>query len=109
MTGMQATRCQNTYNINIFLHTLHHVSDAGKSVCIATASKLLCTLKAHIAKSHNLRMINLLLNSLYVLFGYGATSDKGESFLVHAFSLHVLQTTVKIQKIFLVCLPAKLI
>src|SRR5262245_4714098 len=102
MTGVQATGCQNIYNINILLHALHHVSDTGKSVGIATPSKLLCTLKADVAESDDLRMLDIILNGMYVLFCYVSTSNNSESFLSHAFSPHVLQTTVEIQKIFLV-------
>src|SRR5215475_9721411 len=76
---------------------------------IATLRKLLCTLKVNITESDNLSMIDMLLNGMYVLVCYVSTSDNRKSFLFHAFSPYVLQTTVEIQKIFLVYLPAKLV
>src|SRR5262245_30751360 len=99
---MQAARCQNIYDINILPHTLHHVSDACKSVGVATTSKLLCTLKSDIAESDDLRIIDMFLNGTYVLLCYVSTPDNGKSFLVHSFPPHVLQTPVEIQKISLV-------
>src|SRR5215510_14177703 len=106
---MQATGSQHIDNINIVPHMLHHFSDAGKSMCMAPPSKRLSPLKAHIAERDNLCMIHMLLNGLYVLFGDVSTADNGESFLLHAFLPHVLQTTIEIQKISLVDLPTKLI
>src|SRR5262245_45060138 len=76
---------------------------------IATLSKFLCTLKVNIAEGDDLRMIDMCLNGMYVLICYVATSDNSKFFLFHAFSPHTLQTTIEIQKIFLVHFPAKLV